>query len=358
MRTKRVTLKAAGGVQTNDEAGTVRALFSVFDVVDSDNEVTLPSFFEDGQPVPIAAWGHRWGDLAVGKGVIRVEDAGAVLDGRFFLDTTAGLDTYRTVKNMAELQEWSFGFQVLEARPAKRGDLIVTELVRGTTFEVSPVLVGANRETYTESIKAGRTDGEKCYGEMDGTASGSFEELSDRLAEQFQSAQSGDGGMHAYAYTVATYPSHFVAVLWRLDLDEPQYWDVNYSLSSDGTITLGDMRQVEPQTNFVPVKGIGIGYDLHAARVGLVVQEYVKRTQAGSALRAREGRKISETRRSQIAEVVTGLRSHADLLDAIHAETAPATDDAGKSGRTTTLRLRSQFDRTRARMARELGVSA
>lgn len=359
MRTKRVTLKA-GSVSTDDAAGSVRALFSVFDVVDSDNEVTLPSFFEDGQPVPIAAWGHRWGDLAVGKGIIRVEEKGAVLDGKFFLDTIAGRETYLTVKNMAELQEWSFGFQVHEQQPGKRNGLIVTELVRGTTFEVSPVLVGANRETYTEAIKSAGLD-QKCYGEIDGTAAGSFEELSGRLAEQFSAAQAGDGGMHVYSYTVATFTNHFVAVLWRMDLDEPQYWDVGYTLGSDGAITLGDMRQVEPQTSFVPVKGYGIGYELHAARAALVVGEYVKRVQAGLAVHAKEGRAISTTRRNQIEEVVSGLRAHADLLAAIHAETAPRTaegeDETGKA-RTETLRLRSLFDRNRARLSRELGVSA
>ncbi len=130
----------------------VSCLFSVFNTVDQSNEVVLPSFFTDGQEVPMAAWGHNWNELPVGKGVIRVTDEGAVFDGQFF-DTAGGIEHYETIKSMDGLQEWSWGFRVHEAYQGDFQGQQVTFLAKGDVFEVSPVLIGDNRETRTLHIK-------------------------------------------------------------------------------------------------------------------------------------------------------------------------------------------------------------
>src|SRR3989304_3384709 len=96
----------------DDDAGTIQAAFSVFNVIDSDGDVVKPSAFKDGQETPMT-WAHKW-DQPIGKGTVKVSRKQAVFDGHFFLDTQAGLEAYKTVKNMAGLQEWSFGFRVLE----------------------------------------------------------------------------------------------------------------------------------------------------------------------------------------------------------------------------------------------------
>jgi len=137
------------------DEGQIQAAFSVFNQVDGDGDVVLPSFFTDGQPVAMAAWGHDWGNLPPGKGVIRVYPDKAVFDGKFFLNTTQGRDHYNTVKEMAELQEWSFGFSVTDAEAGEFDGRRVRFLKRGETYEASPVLIGANRNTYTMGIKSG-----------------------------------------------------------------------------------------------------------------------------------------------------------------------------------------------------------
>ena len=94
-------------VEFKDEAtGTVQAAFSVFNTIDSDGDVVKPSAFKDGQAVPMT-WSHKW-DQPIGKGTVKVGRKQAVFDGHFFLDTQAGMEAYKTVKNMGALQEWSF----------------------------------------------------------------------------------------------------------------------------------------------------------------------------------------------------------------------------------------------------------
>ena len=77
------------------------------------------------------------------------------MDGRFFLDTEAGLETYKTVKNLGELQEWSYGFETLESAEGKVDEKNVRILKRLKTFEISPVFIGAGNNTQTLAIKSG-----------------------------------------------------------------------------------------------------------------------------------------------------------------------------------------------------------
>ena len=44
-----------------------------------------------------------------------VQEKQGVFDGGFFLETDAGLEAYKTVKAMGTLQEWSWGFRVVDA---------------------------------------------------------------------------------------------------------------------------------------------------------------------------------------------------------------------------------------------------
>lgn len=138
-----------------DERGRIKAVFSVFDEMDSDGDIVLSSALTNGQKVPMV-WAHRW-DQPVGKGRVEVQEDRAIFDGTFFLDTVDGEQAYLKVKNMEDLQEWSWGFRILdydieENEDAKWG--YVRIIKRAELFEVSPVLVGANRNTRTLSVKS------------------------------------------------------------------------------------------------------------------------------------------------------------------------------------------------------------
>lgn len=147
--TAHIELKAAPS-----NPGEFRATFATFDAIDKDGDVTLPGAFTDGQAVRIAAWGHDWGALPVGKGVIHQDKARAWVDGEFFLDTPQGAAHHATVKNLGALQEWSYGFSVKEWSVGEFEAQQVRFLRALDVYEVSPVMIGAGVGTHTDAVKA------------------------------------------------------------------------------------------------------------------------------------------------------------------------------------------------------------
>ncbi len=140
----------------NADRGEVTAIFSTFNVIDSDGDVTLPGAFEDGVEVPISAYGHAsWqGALPVGKARIRQTDTQAILEGQFFMNTAAGRDTFTVVKELGDLGQWSYGFDVIEQSFGEFNGRQVRFLERVRVHEVSPVLVGAGVGVRTLAAKA------------------------------------------------------------------------------------------------------------------------------------------------------------------------------------------------------------
>jgi len=146
----------------DEEKGKVEAVFSVYNKLDTDGDVVVPgaikSGFKDNQ-VPMV-FAHKW-DQPIGKGTIETDDNKATFKGTFFMGTEAGKEAYNLAKEMGDLQEWSFGFRIndYEVAPFKKDgideEVDVRYLKDLEVFEVSPVLVGANRETYTLAIKSG-----------------------------------------------------------------------------------------------------------------------------------------------------------------------------------------------------------
>lgn len=154
-------VKRIQSVEIKDaDKGEVSAVFSTFNVVDKDGDVTLPGAFSDGAEVVVSAYGHTsWsGALPVGTGRIRTTDIEAIADMKFFLDTAAGRDTFKVVKRLGSRQEWSYGFDIDDAEAGVQDGQDVRLLKGLSVHEVSPVLVGAGVNTRTISAKA-RKDG-------------------------------------------------------------------------------------------------------------------------------------------------------------------------------------------------------
>lgn len=152
METKQISGHAATLKTSGSDAGTLEAVFSTFDPhVDLDGDVTLPTAFEDGVEVPLV-WSHRW-DEPVGKGRIRVERDRAIFSGKLWLDTNAGTEAYRRIKNLGSLQEFSYGFSVIDSAPGQRDGRRVRILKKLQVHEVSPVLKGAGIGTGVLSLK-------------------------------------------------------------------------------------------------------------------------------------------------------------------------------------------------------------
>lgn len=140
----------------DDDKGLVRAVFSTFNAIDSDQDVTRPGAFEDGAEVPISSYGHTsWqGALPVGKATIRQDSKKAVLEGQFFMDTTHGRDAFLTVKQLGALGQWSYGYDPVEFSFGEHDGQRVRFLDKVLIHEVSPVLRGAGVGTRTLTAKS------------------------------------------------------------------------------------------------------------------------------------------------------------------------------------------------------------
>tara|TARA_R100000742_G_scaffold2755_1_gene567 strand:+ start:48 stop:836 length:789 start_codon:yes stop_codon:yes gene_type:complete len=143
---------------TDESEGKVEAVFSVFNEIDSDGDVVLPKSIKSGYGDRGVAmvWAHDWKDV-IGRGEIVQDDHRAVFKGQFIMDTERGRDAFKTVQAMGDLQQWSFGYEVLDSEiglhQKDNQEVEVRFLKDVKVWEVSPVLVGANQNTETVMVK-------------------------------------------------------------------------------------------------------------------------------------------------------------------------------------------------------------
>ena len=138
----------------------IEAVFSLFDTIDSDNDVTKANSLRSGytgNKVPLV-WNHDWSKV-IGRGVIETDNQKAVFKG-YFLNTEAGKEAYETVKAMQDMQQFSYGFQVLQSSKgthidSKGEEVPVRVLEDVKVWEVSPVLVGAQQNSFVQALKSG-----------------------------------------------------------------------------------------------------------------------------------------------------------------------------------------------------------
>lgn len=182
-----ISLKSFAPVEFKlSETGDVTVAFSRFNVVDSDNDVTFPGSMPVGKSVPMSAYGHTSWDGAppTGKGAISEKGDLGIFGGSFFMETDQGRNAYHTVKAMAEIQEWSYGYAVLEGGPGAFDGKAVRELRKLDVFEVSPVLKGAGVGTATLAIKSGRPEPDAPYTELLSWYSERLSDLVDRTKDR------------------------------------------------------------------------------------------------------------------------------------------------------------------------------
>ena len=139
-------------LKNGEVEGAFTAVFATLNVIDLHGDVTEPGAFNDGQEVVIEPWNHSW-TLPAGKGTIQSDDREAWIDGRFFLDTQAGQENYRTVKNLGPLAEWSYSFDILESGEGEFENQRVRFLRQLDVVGVGPVTRGAGIDTRTVDIK-------------------------------------------------------------------------------------------------------------------------------------------------------------------------------------------------------------
>lgn len=296
MKTKQLT-----HVEIKDETqGTVEAVFSTFNTVDSDKDVTLPGAFTEGAPTRISAYGHTsWHDLGgrlpVGKGTIRTNETEAILEGRFFLNTALGRDTFEVVKEMGDLQEWSYGYDPIKFSFGEFEGERVRFLEKLGVDEVSPVLKGAGINTRTISTKQLSSDLSRA--------------LRDAGKERF-----GSEDTWVWLDDVELDDSWAVYAIEPED-GESRLIRVDYSRNDDGTVTLAEAEtDVQRVTNYAPKAGdmklseqietVMTGLDRLTTRLGEVV---TLRASNGKALGASTRKALEQLaeRHTRLQEVLT-----------------------------------------------------
>ena len=161
----------------------IEAVFSLFDTIDSDNDVTKANALRSGytgNKVPLV-WNHDWSKV-IGRGIIETDNQKAVFKG-YFLPTEAGKEAYETVKAMQDMQQFSYGFQVIKSEKGKhidsKGEEVPVRVLQDVkVWEVSPVLVGAQQNSFVQALKSGLEpydDSEEKIDEVDTE----FEEVKD-----------------------------------------------------------------------------------------------------------------------------------------------------------------------------------
>lgn len=153
-----VEWKACKGIHIDAETGRFEAVVATLNVVDHDKDIIVPSAIREGAKVVVSSFGHSavFGERPAGKGRLTIAGNELVAKGQLFMSTTEGRDTRGYLIEMGEDAEWSFGYIPVQSRKptgeeAKAGaERVLLDL---TSFEVSPVLMGAGIATRTLGVK-------------------------------------------------------------------------------------------------------------------------------------------------------------------------------------------------------------
>lgn len=327
----------------DDEKGSVEAVFSVFNNMDTDGDVMVPgsikSGFKDNQ-VPMV-FAHKW-DQPIGKGVISQDENKAVFKGSFFMDTEAGKEAYALAKGMGDLQEWSFGFRIDDSevkgfQSEDMEDEIEARYIKSATvYEVSPVLVGANRETYTLAIKSGE---EAVY---EDASKALPKDVFEKEEEALKRAEEmGCDGTHTmemdgktYYMPCSTHESYLASQQKALDeQEELKYGKCTYE--EDGKCA----KEKEKSLTSVDVKSIDEVSDADTGMTGVRFSDEVKdvlaaleslivRATSISELRKGEGRKLSDNATSALRAVREDLNDAWAEIDQLIEDVAEVPADS------------------------------
>ncbi len=315
MKKERKTLSLE--LKDGDQAGAVVACFSTFDVVDKDRDVVLASAFTPGQEVPLT-WSHDWSQI-VGKGVIRVETDRAIFDGAFFLETQAGLEAYKTVKAMGSLQEYSWGFSVVDSSYETRDGKSVRIIKQAKVYEVSPVLVGAGENTRTLAIKS--PDPEPRFKAADFATT--FEQA--LTAEQLNEARWDIDRAWRISFNSILNDQNLdtTAKLSLIRVSGAQYIEALAGWSAQVLTVAPTAISEVMYYGLEDTDHKGQPFADHLETVLAAVKGMTDRASSLAELRRKEGRAISQSRLDRMATVRDQMRQMADELDAMMTEVNP-----------------------------------
>ena len=147
-------------VEKMDDAGHGLARIAVLSAVDHDGDTYAKGAFswkaKGEQWVPILP-AHNRTAMPLGKARLYEQGDAVLAELHLNLDTVAGRDWHSHLKfdleNGGSVQEWSYGFGVVDHAKEQRDGAMVRVLKRVDVHEVSPVVRGAGVGTATLSLK-------------------------------------------------------------------------------------------------------------------------------------------------------------------------------------------------------------
>ncbi|MFQ5775853.1 MAG: helix-turn-helix domain-containing protein [Kiloniellaceae bacterium] len=157
--TKTKTHKTGVVLKQLDEAGRGLARIATLSAIDSDGDTYAPGAFGEQHAKLLAA--HNWQSVPLGKARVFEQGDEALAELRFNLDSEHAREWHAALKFDLDaersggpiLQEWSYGFRIVDAAQETRGEERVRVLKRLVVHEVSPVVVGAGVATTTLALK-------------------------------------------------------------------------------------------------------------------------------------------------------------------------------------------------------------
>jgi len=185
MQTKTLTIEKMDG------EGRGIARIATLSAVDHDGDTYAPGAFSWKEQWVQIVPAHQHQAMPLGKARLYEDGDAAFAELHMNLETAAGRDWHKTLKfdleNGTAVQEWSYGFRVLDFEQQMRDGDRVRLLKRLDVHEVSPVLRGAGVGSATLSMKS--------RGAFSDQLDALIEELDDALsrAEGVKTLRDGQG---------------------------------------------------------------------------------------------------------------------------------------------------------------------
>ncbi len=142
------------------DEGKFSAIFSTLNVIDKDEDITLPGAFGN-QNVIISQYNHgSWGPgvsaLPIGVGKIYEQGNEAIIEGEIDMEDPASVAVFKKMKYLkskGRVQEFSYSLPEIDYEYQEKDGRRVRILKKIKVNEVSPVLMGAGVNTRLLDIK-------------------------------------------------------------------------------------------------------------------------------------------------------------------------------------------------------------
>ena len=309
----------------------IEAVFSLFDTIDSDNDVTKANALRSGysgNKVPLV-WNHDWSKV-IGRGIIETDNQKAVFKG-YFLPTEAGKEAYETVKAMQDMQQFSYGFQVMKSEKGKhidsKGEEVPVRVLQDVkVWEVSPVLVGAQQNSFVQALKSGLEP----YDDFDTE----FEEVKEQVGtdEYTTQQEAAERAKELGCEGTHTHEKDDGSVIYMpcathndyVNQKEQKYGKKKCTYGKDGKCAK-DMRKEfeissETDTGISKSSQQGMRLGEHAVASLEELKAFTERIEDLASLRNSEKKTLSQKSTEMVSTYIAGLNAIYSKLDDVLAE--------------------------------------